>query len=119
MLLHGGVMLLLLLAPWPPEASLVKVALLLLTGGECLRSCRRTRRWQGLFVLLNGRRVQWHQAQWQMVSPPWMTRHAVRLSLRDSQGRHERLWLFADGMDNSEWRLLRQQLLSKKEWRDE
>nr|WP_244633686.1 protein YgfX [Erwinia persicina] len=118
-MLHGGVMLVLLLVPWPASASLAKVALLLLTLRECLRSRRRTRRWQGLFVLLSGQRVQWQQAQWQLVSPPWMTRQAVRLSLRDSQGRHKRLWLFADGMDNSEWRLLRQQLLSKKEWRDE
>lgn len=118
-LLHGAVILALWLVPWPGSASLARVALLALTLRECLCSLRRTQSWQGALMLHEGHEFYWRQRQWCMASPPWLTRQAIRLSLRDSKGRRARLWLFADGMDNSEWRLLRQQLLNKKELRDE
>lgn len=119
LLLHSAVILALLLAPWPPGASLPRALLLLLVAGECLRSQRRIRRCRGSITLRAGRLIGWRQRQWGIVSRPWLTRQALRLSLQDTTGQRERLWLFADGMENSEWRLLRQQLLNEKEPRDE
>ncbi|MCS3609234.1 protein YgfX [Erwinia rhapontici] len=92
LVLHGTLILALLLAPWPDSVSLPRILLLLLVLLEC---------------------------QWRMTSRPWLTQRAIRLTLQNTAGRRERLWLFADGMDSSEWRLLRQHLLNEKEPRDE
>jgi len=121
LLLHGAVILALLLAlravsfgytlPW--------AGLLVLVVLECLRSQRRIVRREGDLALLPGHIVRWRQQQWQMPIPPWITRQAILLSLHNHAGQRERLWLFADGMESADWRLLRQQLLMNKERADE
>lgn len=119
LVLHGALILALLLAPWPDSASLPRILLLLLVLLECQRSRHRIRYCQGEITLHKGRVVGWGPCQWHMTSRPWLTQLAIRLTLQNKTGRRERLWLFADGMDSSEWRLLRQCLLNEKEPRDE
>ncbi|WP_042959116.1 protein YgfX [Erwinia tasmaniensis] len=115
LLLHGMVMLALLLASWPVSATPVRMLLLALVLLDCLRSLRRIRRRQGNIALLGGRALRWRQREWRILSRPWLTRQAILLSLRDAKGERERLWLFADGMENSSWRCLRMQLLIDRE----
>jgi len=119
LVLHGALALALLLAPWPDSASLPRIVLLLLVLLECLRSQHRIRRCRGEITLRKGRVMGWEQSQWRITSPPWLTQLAIRLTLQNATSRRERLWLFADGMESSEWRLLRQHLLNEKEPRDE
>lgn len=119
LMMHGGLMLALLLAPWPDSASLPRIVLLLLVLLEYLRSRYRIRRCQGEITLRQGPVVCWEQCQWHMASRPWLTQRAILLPLQSPTGRRQRLWLFADGMENGEWRLLRNQLLNEKEPRDE
>ncbi|QGU86408.1 protein YgfX [Erwinia sorbitola] len=119
LLLHSAVMLALLLAPWPDSAALPRAILMLLVLIECLRGQQRLLRCRGDFILREGRVLIWQQRQWRMTSRPWLSRLAMCLSLQETSGCRQRLWLFADGMENSEWRLLRQQLLNEKELRDE
>ncbi len=118
-MLHGSLALAMLLVPWPDSASLPRILLLLLVLLECLRSQHRIRRCRGEITLRKGRVVGWEQCHWRMTSRPWLTQLAIRLSLQNTTGRRERLWLFADGMESSEWRLLRLHLLNEKEPRDE
>lgn len=117
LLLHGAVILALLLAPWPARFGyiLLWAGLLILVALECLRSQRRIVKREGDLALLPGHIVRWCQQQWQMPIPPWVTRQAILLSLHHHAGQRERLWLFADGMESAEWRLLRQQLLMNKQ----
>lgn len=119
LVLHGTLILALLLAPWPDSASLPRILLLLLVLLECQRSRHRIRHCRGEITLYKGRVIGWAQCQWRMTSRPWLTQRAIRLTLQNKAGCRERLWLFADGMGSSEWRLLRQHLLNEKEPRDE
>ena len=121
LLLHGAVILALLLAPWPASYgyTLLWASLLVLVVLESVRSQRRILNRGGDLALLPGDIWRWRQQPWQMPVPPWITRQAILLSLRNNAGQRERLWLFADGMEKSEWRLLRQQLLMNKEQADE
>ncbi|MFK8259477.1 protein YgfX [Erwinia sp. AnSW2-5] len=119
LVLHGALILALLLAPWPESASLSRILLLLLVLLECLRSRHRIQRCRGEITLCKGRVMGWKQSHWRITSRPWLTQLAIRLTLQNATGRRERLWLFADGMESSEWRLLRQHLLNEKEPRDE
>ncbi|ADP11484.1 Uncharacterized protein ygfX [Erwinia sp. Ejp617] len=115
LLLHGAVMLALLLPAWPASSGLVRMLSLVLVLLECIRSRRRIRRRRGDVALLTGSVVRWRQRQWQILSRPWLTRQAILLSLHDAKGKRERLWLFADSMEDSDWRRLRMQLLNNKE----
>lgn len=119
LVLHGALILALLQAPWPESASLPRIVLLLLVLLECLRSRYRIRRCRGEITLHKGRVMGWEQSKWRMTSRPWLTQLAIRLTLQNTTGRRKRLWLFADGMESSEWRLLRYHLLNEKEPRDE
>ncbi|KAB8305322.1 hypothetical protein EH228_19820 [Erwinia endophytica] len=112
LLLHGVVILLLLLAPWPDSYTVVWMLLLTLVVFECVRSQRRIRSREGDIALLEERQLQWRQTRWQICGQPWMTRQAILLTLRSPKGEHEKLWLLRDSMDEDEWRQLRQQLLS-------
>lgn len=115
LILHGVVMLALLFASWPASAIPVRMLLLALVLLDCLRSLRRIHRRQGDIALLGGHALRWRQREWRIISRPWLTRHAILLSLRDAKGAREQLWLFADGMESSSWRCLRLQLLIDKE----
>lgn len=112
LLLHGVVILLLLLAPWPASYTVVWMLLLTLVVFECVRSQRRIRSREGDIALLEGRQMEWRQKRWQICGRPWMTRQAILLALRSPRGEQEKLWLLRDSMAEDEWRLLRQHLLS-------
>ncbi|WP_168385852.1 protein YgfX [Erwinia amylovora] len=114
LLLHGAVMLALLLPTWPASSGLVRMLLLVLVLFECIRSRRRIGRRQGDIALLEGHELRWRQREWCIISRPWLTGQAILLLLQDTHGQRERLWLFADGMENRNWRQLRLQLLNSK-----
>jgi len=113
LLLHGVVILLLLLAPWPPNYTVVWMVLLTLVVLESVRSQRRIRRREGAIALLTGRRLRWRQKEWRIVRRPWRIGSALLLILRDNNGQRERLWLLRDSMNEASWRQLQQCLLSK------
>ncbi|MFG1173479.1 protein YgfX [Erwiniaceae bacterium CAU 1747] len=115
LLLHGAVILLLLLIPWPGSYTLVWIGLLTLVLMESIRSQRRILSRVGPIELLSSKQFQWRQQQWFLASKPWIGRWAILLPLRTKEGKREWLWLGADSMENAEWRLLRQQLLMLKE----
>lgn len=114
LLLHGSVVAWLLLAcgsgrgmlPWFPLLALVLV--------ESFRSQRRIQSWQGSIELLDDQRLRWRGLDWRLSARPWLSRQAILLSLLSEGGRRERLWLFSDAMDASQWRRLRLQLLNLK-----
>lgn len=111
LLLHGSVVLLLLLAPWPVNYTPLWLLLLILTLLESVRSQRRIRRRCGTLSWQSGRQWYWREQRWQRQAAPWITPWMILLTLRNSGGQRERLWLFADAMSAAEWRLLRQRLL--------
>lgn len=114
LLLHGAVILALLVVIWPTSATLVRTLLLASVLLDCVRSLRRIRRRRGDIALLSGLVIRWRQRLWVIRSRPWLTRQAILLLLQDDKGERERLWLFADGMGSSSWRLLRLQLLNNR-----
>ncbi|KGT86457.1 membrane protein [Erwinia typographi] len=111
LLLHGVVILVLLLAPWPASLTVVWMLLLTLVVFECVRSQRRIRSREGEISLLEHRQLQWRQKRWQIHGRPWITQQAILLALRSAQGEKEKLWLCRDSMEDEEWRELRQHLL--------
>jgi len=111
--LHGAVILLLLLAPWPPDYTLVWIVLLTLVVLESVRSQRRIRRREGAIALLSAQRVRWRQQEWRLSRRPFMLKQAMLLVLKNPQGQRELLWLVRDSMDEAEWRQLRQLLLTQ------
>lgn len=115
LLLHGAVILMLLLLPWPGSWNLVWVILLALAVLESVRSQRRILFRRGPIELMTGGQFRWQQQRWMLASRPWISRWMIGLSLRAADGKREKLWLFADSMDRAEWRLLRQQLFMLKD----
>ncbi|KQN48523.1 protein YgfX [Rahnella rivi] len=120
--IYGAVMLLILLAPWPPGYWPAWMTLLLLMLFECIRSQRRITARTGEVILLDERRLIWRGQEWQLKHPVWMISHGALLSLRREKrkgglaqamrsSRH-RLWLASDSMSVEEWRRLRQILLN-------
>lgn len=115
LLIHGAIILLLLLIPWPGSYTLVWIVLLTLVLMESIRSQRRILSRIGTIELLSSRQLHWRRQRWSLVAKPWIGRWAILLSLRSAEGKREWLWLGIDSMENAEWRLLRQQLLMLKE----
>lgn len=115
LLIHGTVILLLLLIPWPGSYTLVWIMLLTLVLMESIRSQRRILSRVGPIELLSSTQFNWRRRQWFLVAKPWIGRWAIMLPLRSAEGKREWLWLGIDSMDNAEWRLLRQHLLMLKE----
>ncbi|MCX8956919.1 protein YgfX [Erwinia psidii] len=111
LLLHGMVILILLLAPWPASYTVVWMLLLTLVVLECVRSQRRIGSREGEIALFEGRQLQWRQRRWQISGRPWITRQAILLTLRSANGEREKLWLLCDSMSGEAWRSLRKQLL--------
>ncbi|MFS7357404.1 protein YgfX [Rahnella inusitata] len=121
---YGGVMLLILLAPWPAGYWPAWMTLLLLVLFECIRSQRRITARTGEVILLDEERLLWRGHEWQLRHPVWMVSHGALLSLRREKrkgglaqamrsSRH-RLWLASDSMSVEEWRRLRQILLNSR-----
>ncbi len=111
LLLHGAVILLLLLAPWPADYTVVWIALLTLVIFECVRSQRRIGHREGRVVWLDASRWRWRKQSWFMVRRPWLLPQGALVTLRNAQGQRERLWLMRDSMDEADWRALRQQII--------
>lgn len=119
LLLHGVIILLLLLIPWPGSYTLLWVVLLALVIMECVRSQRRILSRSGPIELLPSGQLRWRQQTWSLAKKPWISRRMILLSLRQAGGKRERLWLFIDSMSNAQWRTLQQQLLMQKGSGDE
>ncbi|MEJ4045446.1 protein YgfX [Erwinia sp. SLM-02] len=111
LLIHGAIILLLLLIPWPGSYTLFWIVLLTLVLMESIRSQRRILSRAGPIELLSSGQFRWRQRRWFLVSKPWIGRWAILLPLRSVDGKREWLWLGSDSMENAEWRLLRQHLL--------
>jgi len=121
---YGGVMLLILLAPWPAGYWPAWMTLLLLVLFECIRSQRRITARTGEVILLDEERLLWRGHEWQLRHPVWMVSHGALLSLRREKSKgglaqamrssRQRLWLASDSMSVEEWRRLRQILLNSR-----
>ncbi|MFS7306379.1 protein YgfX [Rahnella inusitata] len=121
---YGGVMLLILLAPWPAGYWPAWMTLLLLVLFECIRSQRRITARTGEVILLDEERLLWRGHEWQLRHPVWMVSHGALLSLRREKRKgvlaqamrssRQRLWLASDSMSVEEWRRLRQILLNSR-----
>jgi toxin CptA len=120
--IHGAVMLLILLAPWPDNCWGIWLGLLVLVVFECIRSQRRISLRHGEIRLLDGGLLQWRQHQWQIKQPVWMLSYGMLLVLRRAthtphrwpcrRYRCQKLWLASDSMSKEEWRKLRSLLLA-------
>ncbi|WON77948.1 protein YgfX [Serratia sp. UGAL515B_01] len=112
LLVHGALILLILLSPWPDVYAPIWLVLMILVVFECIRSQKNISSRQGLLKLLGERRVEWRGREWLMLKNPWMPRFGVLLSLQQVNGKKRcRLWLASDALGNEDWRHLRQRLL--------
>lgn len=112
LLIHGVLMLLILLLPWPASYGQVWLLPLILVVFECVRSQKRITSTRGALRLLEQQRLEWCDQQWKILKKPWMPRFGILLQLQQVNGKkRQRLWLAADSMSKTEWRHLRQQLL--------
>ncbi|QLK62475.1 hypothetical protein GE278_17605 [Enterobacteriaceae bacterium Kacie_13] len=121
---YGGVMLLILLAPWPAGYWPAWMTLLMLVLFECIRSQRRITARTGEVILLDENRLLWRGHEWQLRHPVWMVSQGALLSLRREKRKgglaqamrssRQRLWLASDSMSVEEWRRLRQILLNSR-----
>ena len=120
LLVHGLLLLLILLAPWPEGYAVLWLSLVTLVVFGFIRSQRHIKSRQGEIVLQDEACIQWQQQRWLIIRRPWMLKNGVLLSLRHSEGKkQQRLWLASDSMDKNEWRHLRQLLLQGKCWAGE
>jgi toxin CptA len=112
LLVHGALMLLILLSPWPVGYAPVWVVLLTLVVFECIRSQKRIAARQGELRWLGERRIEWRGREWMIVKQPWMPSWGILLTLQQINGKkRRRLWLASDALSTEEWchlqRLLR------------
>ncbi|MFT8209596.1 MAG: protein YgfX [Symbiopectobacterium sp.] len=120
LLVHGLLLLLILLAPWPDGYAVLWLSLMTLVVFGFIRSQRNIKARHGEIVLQDEASLEWQQHRWRIIRRPWMLKNGILLSLRRSDGkRQQRLWLASDNMDKQEWRHLRQLLLESKEWASE
>ena len=120
LLVHGLLVLLILLAPWPEGYAALWLSLVTLVVFGFIRSQRSIKSRQGAIALLGEAHLRWQRQDWQIVRRPWLLKHGVLLSLRQRDGRKQRrLWLSSDSMDQDEWRHLCQVLLQHKGWADD
>ena len=121
---HGILILLILLAPWPPDAWVIWLVLLLIVVSQAIRSQRRISARHGEISLLAQDRLLWRKQEWKIKQPVWMIDSGILLSLRREgashgwrqtlSGKKHKLWLASDSMSPEEWRHLRQILLTGK-----
>ncbi|PVZ83038.1 hypothetical protein C9426_27720 [Serratia sp. S1B] len=112
LLMHGTLILLILISPWPVNYSVIWLVLLTLVVFECIRSQKRIASRQGELRLLAERRIEWQGQEWLIVKKAWMLRLGVLLSLQQVNGKKRcKLWLASDALSHAEWRHLYQQLL--------
>ncbi|KEY59284.1 toxin CptA [Serratia sp. DD3] len=110
--MHGALILLILISPWPVNYSLIWLVLVTLVVFECIRSQKRIASRKGELRLLAERRIEWQGEEWLIVKKAWMLRFGVLLSLQQANGKKRcKLWLASDALSHGEWRHLYQQLL--------
>ncbi|WP_192457640.1 protein YgfX [Musicola keenii] len=111
LLMHGLLLLLVLLAPWPEGYALVWLGLVTLVVFGFVRSQRNIKSRHGEISLRDDRHLRWQHRDWDIIRRPCMLKSGMLLSLRavDGKGR-QRLWLASDSMGNDEWRNLCQLL---------
>ncbi|WP_409161099.1 protein YgfX [Pectobacterium sp. B2J-2] len=117
LVVHGLLVLLTLLAPWPEGYAWLWLCLVTMVMFGFIRSQRNIKSLQGEIVLLSETTLSWRQQEWQIVKRPWLLKNGVLLSLQavNDKGRQQ-LWLASDCMGDDEWRHLRQFLLQQKHW---
>ncbi|AXW86962.1 hypothetical protein AU509_10190 [Lonsdalea britannica] len=115
LLVHGIMVLLILLAPWPSGYAPLWLGLVSLVMFGFIRSQRNIKSRHGAISLHGERHLRWQQREWRIVKRPWMLKSGILLSLRAADGAalEQRLWLSSDSMGRDEWRHLRQLLLRK------
>ncbi len=121
---HGMVILLILLLPWPPGDWMIWLVLLILMVSQAIRSQRRISSRHGEITLLAQDRLLWRKHEWRIKQPVWMIDSGIMLSLTREQKTHgwrralrsnkQKLWLASDSMSEGEGRHLRQILLTGK-----
>lgn len=117
LIVHGLLVLLILLAPWPDGYAVLWLGLVTLVVFGFIRSQRNIKSRHGEILLHSETSLRWQQQEWQIVKRPWVLKNGILLSLRASNGKgQQRLWLASDSMGNDEWRHLRQLLLQHKSW---
>ncbi|MBS0971316.1 hypothetical protein CYR40_17030 [Chimaeribacter arupi] len=113
--LHGGLILLVLLAPWPEGYLLVWLTLVVLLVFQCIRSQKNISARHGEMVFLAPAHLRWKQREWLVVRPPWLMRSGMILTLQPLadgtrlpfwQRRRQRLWLASDALTPAAWRHL-------------
>ncbi|SLM61816.1 Cytoskeleton Polymerization-inhibiting Toxin. Toxin of CptAB toxin-antitoxin pair (McNeil, 2012). The C-terminal CptA domain binds to and inhibits the polymerization of MreB and FtsZ in vitro [Dickeya aquatica] len=111
LMMHGLLVLMILLAPWPDGYAPLWLGLVTLVVFGFVRSQRVIKSRQGEISLHDENRLHWQQRDWLIVRRPWMLRSGILLSLRAANGKgRQHLWLASDSMGNAEWRRLRQLL---------
>ncbi|KFF71298.1 membrane protein [Pectobacterium brasiliense] len=117
LVVHGLLVLLILLAPWPDGYAWLWLCLVTMVMFGFIRSQRNIKSRQGEIVLLSETTLNWRQQEWQIVKRPWLLKNGVLLSLKAVNGKDkQQLWLASDSMGDDEWRHLRQILLQQKHW---
>lgn len=113
LLLHGLVVAIVLLMPWPLSYTPLWLLLLSLVVFDSVRSQRRINACHGEIKLLMDGRLRWQGQEWEIIGQPWMLHSGVMLRLRSVVGRkRQHLWLASDSIDAWEWRDLRRALLT-------
>ncbi|MDN0087741.1 protein YgfX [Yersinia nurmii] len=107
LLIHGVLVLITLVAPWPDGCTPLWLILLTLVVFECIRSQKSITSRQGEIRLKAGNLLIWKRQEWKLVRQPWITRYGVLLSLQGAGSqRRKRVWLASDSMSEDEWREL-------------
>ncbi|EKN4699813.1 protein YgfX [Yersinia ruckeri] len=107
LLVHGVLVLLTLVVPWPDGFTPLWLILLTLVVFECIRSQKNITSRQGEIRLKAGNLLIWKWQEWTLVRPPWITRYGVLLSLQGAGSRRrKRIWLASDSMSEEKWREL-------------
>ncbi|EHD23099.1 protein of unknown function DUF1434 [Brenneria sp. EniD312] len=115
LVVHGLLVLLILLAPWPDSYTALWLGLVTLVVFGFIRSQRNIKVRQGEIALRGATHLRWQQRDWQIIKRPWVLKSGILLSLKSMDGKErQRLWLASDSMGNDEWRHLRQLLLQQR-----
>lgn len=105
---YTGVILAILLAPWPGQDWPVWLILVMLITLEAILSQRKINHTKGDLTISGLKRlVFWHGQKWSFSRAPFMLQFGVLLSLKsEASGKVQRLWIAADSLSKDEWRSL-------------
>lgn len=112
LLIHGVLILIILMSPWPEDYILFWLMLLVLVVFEWTRSQKRIASRKGELRLLPKNRLEWHGEEWLIRKKPWLTRWGFWLPVQHIDGKKSaRIWLASDALSEAHWHELRQKLL--------